>query len=136
MKAPIDSPQLADFVANLDRVNSLADRANGFIWRLQSDEGDATAFRPLGDDVLVNMSVWSGIEALHDYVYRSDHAKFMSRRKDWFGRLDTASTVLWWIPSDEFPTLEQAKQKLEFLQTNGPSAAAFTFKQSFPPPVV
>ena len=58
MKEPLDSPLLADFVANLDRINALADRSPGFVWRLETDEGDATALRPLGDDVLVNMSVW------------------------------------------------------------------------------
>lgn len=134
MKAPIDSPQLADFVANLERINALAESAKGFVWRLQSDAGDATAFRPFGDDVLVNMSVWSGVEVLHDYVYRSDHAKIMSRRKEWFVRLDTLYSVLWWLPDNELPTIEQAKEKLELLQSKGPTIDAFTFKRPYPAP--
>ncbi|NKB32848.1 MAG: DUF3291 domain-containing protein [Pseudomonadales bacterium] len=134
MLAPIDSPELADFVANLDRINAAAESAPGYVWRLQSDDGDATAFRPFGDDILVNLSVWEDVEALHDYVYRSDHAKIMSRRKDWFEMMRQASVVLWWLPVKELPTLEQAKEKLELLHANGPSATAFTFKQSFPAP--
>jgi len=29
--APIDSPQLSDFVANLDRINALAEESPGFV---------------------------------------------------------------------------------------------------------
>ena len=134
MLAPIDSPQLKDFVDNLDQINSLAEEAPGFVWRLQSDAGDATAFRPLGDDVLVNMSVWDSLESLHHYVYNSDHAKIMSRRREWFERIKEAYSVLWWIPRNEIPSLEQAKDKLELLRSNGPTEAAFTFKRNFPLP--
>mgnify|MGYP003995599327 CR=1 FL=1 len=134
MLAPIDSPQLKEFVDNLDRINFLAEEASGFVWRLQSDDGDATSFRPYGDDVLVNMSVWDSIELLHNYVYSSDHAKIMSRRKEWFERMKEVYTVLWWIPKNEIPSLEQAKEKLDLLRDRGPTAAAFTFKQNFSSP--
>ena len=73
LRAPIDSPELADFVANLDRINSLADAADGFRWRLMSDDGNATSMRPFGDDVIVNMSVWRDIDALRNYVHNPAH---------------------------------------------------------------
>lgn len=91
MKEPLESPLLADFVATLGRINALADKAPGFVWRLQTEEGDATALRPLGEDLVVNMSVWKDVESLHAYVYRSDHAKIMSRRKEWFHRRSMAN---------------------------------------------
>ena len=133
MKFEIDSPELVDFVARLEEVNALADDSPGFVWRLQTDTGDATAIDFFGPDTLVNMSVWQNIESLHDYVYRSAHKEVLARRKEWFARMLEAYSVLWWIPAGSIPTLEEAAQRLEELQKRGPSAAAFTFKQMFPP---
>ena len=133
MKFEIDSPELVDFVARLEEVNALADDSPGFVWRLQMDTGDATAIDFFGPDFLVNMSVWQDIESLHDYVYRSAHKEVLARRKEWFARMLEAYSVLWWIPAGSIPTLEEAAQRLQQLQNHGPSAAAFTFKQKFPP---
>lgn len=134
MLAPLESPVLADFVANLDRINALADQSPGFVWRLQSDEGDATSFRPFGEDVLVNLSVWKDIESLYDFVYKSAHVEIMRRRKEWFERLREAYTVLWWVPQGYRPTVEEAKAKLTHLRTHGPGPEAFTFKKPYSPP--
>ena len=134
MLAPMDSPQLADFVANLDRINALADTAPGFVWRLQSEEGDATSIRYFGDDMLVNMSVWESVEALQDFVYRSGHVEIMRRRRDWFAKMDDAYVVLWWVPAGDRPTLEEADGKLRLFRERGASAAAFSFRQQFPAP--
>lgn len=134
MKGPLDSPLLADFVANLDRINALADRSPGFVWRLETEEGDATALRPLGEDILVNMSVWKDLESLHAFVYKSSHAKIMRRRKEWFHRMKEAYTVLWWVPAGHRPDIPEAKRKLDALRARGAHADAFTFRQAFPPP--
>ncbi len=132
--APADSPQLAEFVANLDRINALADAAPGFVWRLQSEIGGAISSHLFGEDAIVNMSVWDNIEPLHDYVYRSAHIEIMAKRKQWFEQLREAYSVLWWVPAGSIPTLMQARDKLELLRSIGPSPEAFTFKQAFPPP--
>src|SRR5918911_5766971 len=96
--APLDSPVMAEFVAQLEAINALADAAPGFVWRLQTEDGDATAIRPYGDDrIIVNMSVWETPEALQAYVYRSAHVEVMRRRREWFSRLDEAYVVLWWV---------------------------------------
>ena len=136
MKYPIDDPEMVDFVDELDNINSLADDASGFVWRLQGDDGNATAIRFFGSDVLVNMSVWQDAESLHDYVYRSAHNKIMSQRKRWFDRIDDAYSVLWWMPAGHIPSLEEAQQRLHTFDLNGPSEQSFTFKQRFPAPVV
>jgi hypothetical protein len=125
---------MADFVGNLDRINALAERSAGFIWRLQSDDGNATSIRPLGEDVLVNMSVWRDVQSLSEFVYRSDHAGIMRRRRDWFERMREAFVVLWWVPRGHRPTLEEALVKLERLRTQGPTAEAFSFRQAYGPP--
>jgi hypothetical protein len=134
MKAPLESPSMADFVTNLDRINALAERAPGFVWRLQTEEGDATALRPLGDDKLVNMSVWQDVQSLHDYVYRTAHVEIMRRRKEWFDSMREAYTVLWWVPAGHRPDVAEAASKLEVLRRLGPTPEAFTFKQPFPSP--
>jgi hypothetical protein len=133
--APIDDPQLAGFVAKLDEINALAERTPGFVWRLQTEDGNATAIRPYDDDrIAVNMSVWESAEALHAYVYRSDHVDVMRGRRQWFEHLTEAYMVLWWIPVGHVPTVAEAKERLELLREKGPSPAAFTFRQLFPPP--
>ena len=134
MKEPLDSPHMADFVANLDRINALAESSPGFVWRLQTEEGDATALRPLGDSTLVNMSVWEDVAALNQYVYKTAHVEIMRRRKEWFERMSEAHMVLWWVPQGHRPSVVQAVERLQLLRKHGPSADAFTFRHAVPPP--
>ena len=134
LKAPIDDPLIADFVAQLDEINALADRSPGFIWRLQDESGNATAV-PAFDDplMIINMSVWESLEALGAYVYRSDHTRVLTRRRDWFEKMDRPHMALWWIPAGTLPTVADAKERLAVLEANGPTAAAFTFRERFAP---
>ena len=126
---------MAGFVARLEDINALADATPGFIWRLQTEDGDATAVRPYDDDrILVNMSVWENLEALSAFVYRSPHAEVLRQRRAWFERLTDAVTVLWWVPAGHRPSVEEAKGRLERLRRDGPSPMAFTFRQPFPAP--
>ena len=135
LRAPLDSPVLADFVAALEPVNRLADRAPGFVWRLQTESGDATAIRDLDDDMLiVNLSVWESVDALAEFVYRSAHRDVMRRRRRWFEKMLDAYLVLWWIPAGVLPTVSDARSRFETLRRDGPSPDAFTFRSPFPPP--
>ena len=133
MTFAIDDPEMAGFVARLDDLNALADSAPGFVWRLQTDDGDATAIDYFGADTLVNMSVWQDIESLHAYVYHSAHNRVMARRRQWFERIEAAYSVMWWIEAGHIPSLEEADGRLQVLRREGPSARAFTFKQPFAP---
>lgn len=133
--APKDSPIVADFVNNIDRINALADAAPGFVWRLQDDEGNALDFRIFDEQTLVNMSVWEDLETLYEYVYKTAHVEFISRRKEWFHLIDEQYMVLWWIPAGHIPTVEEAAERLTMLREKGPTAEAFTFKKKFPAPV-
>ena len=131
MKFDIDAPEMIDFIARLDEINALADESPGFVWRLQIEDGDSTAVDHFGADYLVNMSVWTDVDSLHRYVYRSAHSEVMARRKQWFDRMLEAYSVLWWIPAGTVPTIAQAHERLQCLRDNGPGAEAFTFKQIF-----
>ncbi len=128
--APLDSPELADFVANLDRINELAEKSPGFVWRFTGDADDASlSLAPFAEDTIVNLSVWQDIDSLHDYVYRTAHTEVMRRRHEWFVSRKEASAVLWWVPEGHRPDFHEAHQRLMQLNESGPSDTAFTFKQ-------
>lgn len=131
---PLETPRLQDFVAALEPVNALADAASGFVWRLQTDEGDATAVRAFDDEMLiVNLSVWTSIDALAAYVYRSDHVAVMRRRREWFIHLTAHHLAMWWVRSGHRPTPAEARDRLDHLRRHGPSPRAFTFQVPFGP---
>ncbi len=137
VRAPVDSPQLSGFMAQLEPINALADASPGFLWRLQTEDGDATAIRPFDDDsILVNMSLWESLDALGEFVYRSAHVEVMRHRREWFHRAVDAYLALWWLPAGALPTVADAATRLEVLRERGPSAYAFTFRETFPPPDV
>jgi hypothetical protein len=135
LRAPVDDPMIADFVANLGRINALADGSPGFVWRLVGEGDDATDIKPDPDDEMMalNMSVWTDPQALGAFVYRSDHIGIMRRRKEWFEKLELYM-ALWWAPAGHIPTVEEGISKIETLRRLGPTAEAFTFRHTFPAP--
>ena len=139
--APLDSPALADFAAALDPVNAVADAAPGFVWRLQTEDGNATALRAFEQDadgadggILINMSVWESVEALAGYVYGTAHIAVLRRRREWFERMTDAYAALWWIPRGHIPTIYEAEDRVRRLRAHGPTPHAFTLREHFPPP--
>ncbi|HET9344869.1 MAG TPA: DUF3291 domain-containing protein [Candidatus Limnocylindrales bacterium] len=133
--APLDSPQLADFMNWLDEINALAEQSPGFVWRLQGDNGNNTDLKVSEDPLfIVNLSVWESIDDLHAFTYRSDHRTVFARRFDWFERADGPNVVLWWQPAGTVPDVYDALARLQRLAANGPTAEAFTFKVRYPPP--
>jgi len=130
----VDSAEIADFAA-LDTINRLADESPGFIWRLQTEAGDATGIHPFDDGlIIVNMSVTDSIECLRAFTYTSAHTAVMSRRREWFEKYATAYMAPWWIPADHRPTIEEAKERLALLDRLRPTQDAFTFRAPFAPP--
>ena len=134
--APIDAPETADFVTALAPVNAQADGAPGFVWRLQTESGDATAVRASDDPlVIVNLTVWESVEALEAFAYReASHLAVLRRRREWFERATEAVTALWWVPTGHLPTVDEALDRLALLRAQGPSPEAFTFRERFAAP--
>jgi hypothetical protein len=134
--APLDDARMSGFVERLAAINALADGAPGFVWRLQTEEGDATAIRAFPDDelLIVNLSVWEGIEPLRAFVYQGEHAAALRRRRAWFAPMRDAFVALWWVPAGHRPTVAEAAARLARLRDDGPSADAFGFARPFPPP--
>ena len=135
-KAPIDSDIMVDFVAQLDAVNEAAENSPGFIWRLKDDENNnAIGFSAFDDEnMLINISVWSSVDALKNYLYEGLHLTVFKDKHRWFEKMDSPHLVLWWIKADTVPTVDSALERLSYLNANGPSEHAFTFSQQFPPP--
>ena len=135
--APMDDPAMADFMAQLDPINALADDTPGFVWRLQSGSGNATDIAVTDDPlVILNMSVWESAEALFDYVYRTAHTPVMARRREWFEKPAKPHLVLWWVEAGHRPIVAEALERLNRLAEQGPTPDAFTFKQRFPAPEI
>jgi hypothetical protein len=133
--APLDDPIMEGFRSQLDPINALADRSPGFVWRLQTEDGNAMAIRPFDDErMAINMSVWESLDALQQFVYRSAHVAPLRDRRQWFEPIEGPILVLWWIPAGHTPTVGEALDRLEHLKQHGPSAHAFTFRVPFPSP--
>lgn len=135
LRAPIEDPIMEGFRSQLDSINALADCSPGFVWRLQTEDGNALAIRPFADErMAINMSVWESLEALQQYVYGSAHVGPLRDRKQWFESIEGPILVLWWIPVGHVPTVAEAQERLAHLKERGPSPGAFTFRTPFPSP--
>jgi hypothetical protein len=138
--APVDDPRTAGFVAALDPINAVADDAPGFVWRLQTEDGNATAVRAFEWDtagsagVIVNMSVWRDVAHLSAFVYGEPHREIMRQRRAWFERMAEAYTACWWVPAGRRPTTADAEDRIRHLREHGPTPYAFTLRTSFPAP--
>jgi hypothetical protein len=135
LRAPIDDPIMEGFRSQLDSINALADRSPGFVWRLQTEDGNALAIRPFADErMAINMSVWESLDALQQFVYGSAHVGPLRDRKQWFEPIEGPILVLWWVPVGHIPTVAEAQARLRHLEVHGPSPEAFTFRAPFPSP--
>jgi len=134
LREPLDAPLLSDFVAALEPINALADAAPGFVWRLVGDGADATSVRAYDDAaILVNMSVWTSLDALATFVYRGPHTEVMRRRRKWFHPMDIL-LALWWVPAGHIPPVGEGVERLRHLQEHGPTPHAFSFRAPFGAP--
>lgn len=130
--APMNSPQMAGFAENLDKINALAEHSEGFIWRLKDDTNNATSIKVFEDDfMLINMSVWENIDFLYRYVYQSAHVEYLKRRKEWFEKISEMHMALWYIPETHVPDSTEAIERLQYLRSNGDSPHAFGFKTRY-----
>ncbi len=134
IRAEMDDPIMAGFAGRLEEINALADGSPGFVWRLQGAAGDATYLRPYQDDrTLMNMSVWESIESLRHFVFRTAHVELLRKRQAWFEKFAGTYAALWWVPAGHVPGIDEAKKRLAYLETHGPTQFAFTFATAFPP---
>lgn len=135
MLAPIEDPIMADFVAQLPTINALAEQSPGFVWRLQSESGDATSIKVYEDDmIIINLTVWESVDTLREFVYKSNHFGVLRDRKRWFEMFKGSYYAVWWVPAGHLPSTEEGKERLEYLREHAESPFAFSFKNIFPQP--
>jgi GNAT superfamily N-acetyltransferase len=136
LQHPLDDARTADFVNALPMVNGVGEQSPGYVWRLQSDGGDATDIRVFDDPLMiVNLTVWESLDALKAFAYRGIHREFFRRRAEWFVPGSTR-TALWWTPAGSLPTTDDAKRRLEFIDVFGASPYAFAMGQNQPALVI
>jgi hypothetical protein len=121
---PTDDPRMAEFMDNLDRVNAVAERSAGFVWRLKDDSNNATDMR-LGDDFALNLSVWQSVKHLEEFVFNTVHVQFYKRREEWVDLSKGHHLVMWWVPEGHTPSVQEAEERLNLLQDSGPGEQAF-----------
>ncbi len=121
-----DDPAMAGFFDNLDRINAVAERMPGFVWRLKDDSGNATNISWTDDpSIIANLTVWESIETLEKFVWQTVHTRIYARKSEFFEKMDTPYFVMWWIAPGHIPTLEEARARLDHLTTHGSSEFAF-----------
>jgi hypothetical protein len=131
-KYPLDDPKMKGFIDNLAPINALADASDGFIWRLAGENDNATDIQTFSDpNIIVNMSVWSSIEALKIFMFKTHHRDFLRRKKDWFNHIENANYVLWWLEDGTIPCVDDGIVRLEHLRSYGESPYAFSLKVPF-----
>src|SRR6476661_5996646 len=125
IKYPLDDPRMREFVDNVERVNRLAEKIEGFIWRLQDESGHAMNMLVYDDPhVLPNLTVWENVEALERFVWKTAHKRFYERRAAWFEQPDP-TLVMWWIPVGARPSMKEGVARLDYLRVHGPTDYAF-----------
>ena len=117
-------PRMKEFYASLDPVNAVGERMEGFVWRLKNPEAQTTRWP--GDKMMItNLTVWENIESLEKFVWQTVHAKVYARKREWLEMPKGPALVMWWIEAGTLPTLDEAIERMEHLQTYGPSEFAF-----------
>ena len=134
MRYAQDDPRFQSFLDLIQPINAMAERMEGFVWRyIDVEDINQDQYSQIFDDprIITNLSVWRDVESLFTFTYKTVHAKVMARRKEWFSAIEESHMALWWVPAGHEPNFEEAKARLDHLETHGPSPFAFSFGQPF-----
>jgi len=115
------------FVRNVARVNRVAEEAPGFVWRLKDEQRDANGRNAVvdGDDMIMTLSTWESAEDLENFVWKTVHKRIYNDKHQWFGEMQSHNLVMWWVDEGHQPEIEEARERLDFLDDNGNSDFAF-----------
>lgn len=130
LRYDVNDPRVAEFVDNVARMNALADRFPGFIWRHQNDSRALNKLRrPLpftrSKRFTTTLSVWRDVEALQTFAFKTVHNRYYAKRAEWFEPHSTPYMVMWWVPQDHRPDVLEAVERAEDMLTHGESDRAF-----------
>ena len=126
LRYPIDDPRVRRFVMALDAVNEAAERMPGFVWRKVFAADNASGIPEYDDPKAIpNLSVWTDVDTLKNFVWNTIHKTFYDRRELWFEVLEKQNFVMWQVEDGYQPTLEEARDRLDHLNQFGDSDHAF-----------
>lgn len=135
----LEDAAMAGFTGRIEEINALAERADGFVWRLKTEELGPADLEGLPNNprLVLNMSVWRDFQSLSDYIFRSDHLELMQARHSWFKTSREPTLCFWWIPATgPMPTAAEGWERLSLLRSKGPTPAAFPMKRRFSQPEI
>jgi len=118
---------MAEFIDNLAFVNDLAERSRDLCGAMRMTAGSAIETRPFASDprMAINLSVWTASRRSSGLFGRRCNKRFYGRRHEWFERMDERYFVMWWVPAEHRPTVQEAVERLRHLRQHGPSDHAF-----------
>ena len=115
------------FVDNVPRINALAERSEGFVWRKVDEERDASGANPVcpDDNTLMTLSVWETPEHLERFVWKTVHKRIYVGKAQWFEAMESHHLVMWWVDEGHEPSIAEAKERLDHLDAHGDTDHAF-----------
>lgn len=127
---PPGDPRVAEFTTNTQRVNLVAERSPGFIWRWKDEastvEGSGGYQAVEADpNLAISLSVWDSVAAFRFFVQQTVHGAFLRRREEWFAPWGGPNYVIWPWMGDGAPTVAEGWDRLERLTREGPSSEAY-----------
>ena len=126
IRYPTDDPRMAGFMDNLDRINALAEKSPGFVWRMTGEgNNNMDVTRPDDSGMNYNLSVWRSVEDLEHFVWKTVHVRFYNRKLEWFSQISEPHFVMWPIEEGMEPSLDEALVRLETLRREGSSDQAY-----------
>ena len=132
LRALPGDPLVAEFINAVPKVNAIAERSPGFVWRWEDKSARVANDVPfetvLPDPFLaVSLSVWERATDLINFVRQTVHGAFLRRRVDWFEPSVGPAYVIWPIAEGEIPTVGEGQARMAYLAQHGPTAHAFDF---------
>lgn len=123
---------MAGFIDNVSKVNAIAERSPGYVWRF-SDEAlsvtEGVAYQGLAGDpkLAISLSVWETVEHLWHFVRKTAHGGFLRHRERWFEPYGGPNYVIWRHGLDAPPDISEGWVRLKLLTESGATPQAFDF---------
>jgi len=141
LRAPLEDTLMDEFRHAIEPINLLAERSPGFVWMYIDDYSKEINIPELQQDALLmpQLSVWTDASSLMHFVFKSGHAMYYKRKREWFEPVSIPYSACWWHEmsdhdetEESMPTLQQAFERLRALRENNgvPDSFAFDLKSA------
>lgn len=137
LRHPPADPRVAGFIDNVGKINAIAERSPGYVWRWADESasiGNGIAFQAVDQDIrlAISLSVWRSVEDLRHFVHKTAHGNFLRRRAEWFEPWLGPNYVVWPHSGNQPPTVAEGWLRLKQLAESGANPTAYDFKFALP----